>query len=60
MYLSACRSSTVPRIDSEQFALATATVSNTQLNIGVMSIDGVHSSSKRHYLMSQAINPALL
>lgn len=36
------------------------TVSNTQLNIGIMTLDGAHPSTHGHYLMSQAITPAAL
>jgi hypothetical protein len=41
-------------------AVASATVTNAQLNIGLMTIDGTHPSSHGHYLMSQAIDPTLL
>lgn len=35
-------------------------VTDAQLNMGVMTIDGTHPSTEGHDLMSQAINPELL
>ena len=41
-------------------ANAQTTVSNAQVNMGVATGEGVHPTSHGHYLMSQAIDPALL
>lgn len=50
-------------VSSTQYAInavASATVTNTTLVIGTMTVDGVHPSSRGCYLMSQAVNTALL
>lgn len=39
---------------------AATTVTNTQLAIGVKTVDGLHPSSNGHVLVAQAINPAML
>lgn len=41
-------------------AASVTAVTNAQLNIGVMTGDGIHPSPHGHYLMSQAINTAIL
>jgi hypothetical protein len=54
--LAAISSSTVALLD----AVAGTTVTNAQLNIGIKTSDGVHPSPRGHYLMSTAINTAVL
>jgi hypothetical protein len=41
-------------------ANAGTTVTNAQLNIGILTAEGVHPTAHGHYLMSTAINVALL
>lgn len=41
-------------------ANASTTVTNGPVNVGVMTVDGSHPTPHAHYLMSQAINTALL
>jgi lysophospholipase L1-like esterase len=49
-------SSTVAYVDAN----AGTTVTNAQLNIGILTAEGVHPTAHGHYLMSQAIDVALL
>jgi lysophospholipase L1-like esterase len=54
--LAVISSSTAATIDTT----AGTTVTNAVLAIGIATKDGIHPSPHSHYLMSQAINPAVL